>query len=428
MFRKFTAGLDWLRSPYEFLDRALDRGELTFRLNLPVIGESVITGDPTCIAEIVKNKNLIGGRGTQALRPVVGDHSLIVLEGAAHERQRKLMLPHFFTGDISQYDSVTCKWVQKLLETQPLGTQFSGMMFTAEITLNIIIEILFGTLPAVTHAQAVELIKKWLGSFSNPAVLFLKPLQVNLGKHSSWGRFLTNRGALHRFIQELLDSRSQGGVLGQILEQRNRGELHVSDEELISQMVTFLMFGHDTSAAAMGWFFQHVWCDATTLTDIRQEILSNRSQYTASMRDPDQLILLKSAIQESMRLSPVVVHLTRHAIAPTQVGSFSVANGERVLPCMYLAHRNPAVFEHPTRFVAKRFISQKPEWRHAYFPFGLGNRLCVGMPFALRQMLLITSELIASCTLELVSPETVRPIRNMVLIVPTGGPAMRRIA
>lgn len=428
MLKKLRTGIDWLRSPYEFLDHALESGELTFRLNLPVIGKSVITGDPACIAEIVRDKNLIGGRGTQALRPVVGDHSLIVLEGATHEYYRNLMLPHFFTGDIARYDSVTRKWVQRILETQSLRAPFSGMKLTAEMTLNIILELLFGTLPAKTHTYAVELVKKWLSSFTNPAVLFLKPLQVNLGSRSSWGRFLANRHALHRFIQDQLDGRAAGGVLGTLIEQRQQGKIRVSDEELISQLVTFLLFGHDTSAAAMGWFFQYMWSDASALENVRQEVLRSNKENKGATPDPEHLILLRSAIQESMRLSPVVVHLTRHAIAPSQIGAFAIAKGERALPCMYLAHRNPAVFEHPTRFIPQRFVAPKPEWRHAYFPFGLGNRLCAGMPFALRQMVLITSELISSCTLELISPETVRPVRNMVLIVPSGGPAMRRVA
>jgi cytochrome P450 family 110 len=171
-----------------------------------------------------------------------------------------------------------------------------------------------------------------------------------------------------------------------------------------------------------------LWSDSNAFEDVRQEVLERRETIGGQTKNPEEMVLLRSAIQESMRLSPVVVHLTRHAISPTQVGPFAVAKGGRVLPCMYLAHRNPLVFEHPNRFMHKRFVNAKPEWRHSYFPFGFGNRLCAGMPFALRQMVLITSELIANSTLELVSTEAARPVRNMVLIVPFGGPSMQRVA
>jgi cytochrome P450 len=129
-----------------------------------------------------------------------------------------------------------------------------------------------------------------------------------------------------------------------------------------------------------------------------------------------------------MRLSPVVVHLTRHAVAATEVGGFAVARGERVLPCMYLAQRNPAVFEQPGRFLPRRFLSPAADWRYAFFPFGLGNRLCAGMPFALRQMVLLGAGMLGASKLELAGARLAEPVRNMVLIVPSGGPLLRLAA
>ena len=432
MFQQLRTGLSWLRSPYALLEQHLQRGELSFMLDLPILGPSLVTGDPAHIAQIVRDKNLIGGRGTQALRPVVGEHSLIVLEGSAHESQRNALLPYFFTGDMSAYDAITQKWVSHVLAQQPLSTPFSGMALVANITLNSIIEILFGQLPPEQHTLAVDLTQRWIHSFSHPAILFLKPLQVNWGQYSAWGRFLHNRQALHRFIQTRIAGAnrlgsSAGGVLGRMLAARAReaqnGQTVVTDAELISQMVTFLMFGHDTSAAQMGWFFYHVWQDASVLKQLQAE-----AKLAAMPPDPEQLPLLRSALHESMRLTPVVVHLTRHAQAATQVGQFAIAEGKKVLPCMYLAQRNPAQFAQPTRFLVDRFIKPQPEWRHAYFPFGLGHRLCVGMPFALRQMVLIAAQLLRETELALLEPDKVVPTRKMVLITPLGGPLMRRVA
>ena len=434
MLTKLRTSLAWLRSPYALLDQHLARGELSFRLNLPMLGNSLVTGDPAHIAAIVRNRDLIGGRGTQALRPVVGDHSLIVLEGADHERHRNLMLPHFFSADFAQYDALTRKWTQQAL--QGLSTEpFSGMQLMAGITLNVIIEILFGALPAARHEHAVALVKRWLASFSSPAILFLKPLQINLGQHSGWGRFLRNRQALHHFIADLILAADTScpatqpaqpgqpgfrGVLGALLAQRRQGAITLSDAELISQMVTFLMFGHDTSAAAMGWFFHHVWRDEACLQALQQE----QSQPGTSGA-PEQMPLLRSALFESMRLSPVVVHLTRHALCATRVGEWAVASGQRVLPCMYLAQRNPALFPEPQRFDPRRFLQMQSKWRYGFFPFGLGNRLCAGMPFAQRQMMLLASEVLQSVKLVLHAPESVKPTRHMVLIVPSGGPLLR---
>jgi cytochrome P450 len=432
MYRKISTGLEWLRSPYSFLDKALARGDISFTMQLPVMGRSLVTGDPALIGQIVKDRNLIGGRGTRALRPAVGEDSLIVLEGRDHEQRRNIMLPHFFSGEMKRYDALTRKWTAHAVSQLPTGATFSGMEFVAEITLNIIIEVMFGRLPTNRHEEGRGLVKQWLRSFTNPAILFLKPLQINLGSRSPWGRFLSNRHALHDFIRSLLREPPssvaiRGGVLASLQLSRDRGEFDCTDDELISQAVTFLLFGHDTSAAAMGWFFYHAWQDPDVLRRISGETAAKAGTAESGWADPEELGLLRSAVQESMRLSPVVVHLTRHAVSATQVGPFSVAAGERVLPCMYLAHRNPEVFDRPFQYVADRFLASNPEWRYAYFPFGLGNRMCAGMPFATRQMVLIASELITACRLELVDVP-VKAVRSMVLIVPSGGPRMRRVA
>ena len=433
MLKKIRTGLDWIRSPYAYLNKALERGELSFWMELPAVGRSLVTGDPGLIAQTIKDKNLIGGRGTKALRPVVGNHSLIVLEGKQHENQRNFLLPFFFTGDIAQYDELIRKWVRYELTHQRVGSSFSGMEFVSKITLNIIIEVLFGALPEATHKHGLKLVKNWLASFSNPAVLFLKPLQVDLGKATPWGRFLANRRALHQFIRDFIHEtpdkmQACGGVLADIKKQRRDGVITLSDDEMVSQMVTFLMFGHDTSAAAMGWFFHYAWREHELLKKLEEQIHFCAERDGKKTIDPEQLTLLRSAILESMRLAPVVVHLTRHAVAPTRIGSFDIRAGEKVMPCMYLAHRNPTYFPNPGAFVPGRFIEPQADWRYSYFPFGIGNRLCVGMPFALRQMVLIASELISSCRLELASSIPAVPVRNMVLIVPSGGPLMRRVA
>lgn len=402
---------------------------MTLRLRLPVVGHCLVTGDPTLVAEIAKNRDLIGGRGTEALRPVVGQHSLIAIEGERHQAHRKALLPHFFYGDLQRYDTLTRKWACQALQEISQGQTFEGSRLASTITLNAMVEILFGALNAEQHQAMVSHIQTWLASFRNPAILFLKPLHVNLGAWSGWGRFLINREKVHTFIREQMTRKAahgvDGGVLGALLRARTAGDHALTDDEIISETVTFLLFGHDTSAEAMGWVFHHLWNHADALAAVQNEVGTLTNAHAEVL--PENLPLLQSAIQESLRLCPVVVHLTRHATANTAVGEHVVPAGTRVLPCQYLAHRNPAVFEQATQYQPTRFLNPKPEWRHAYFPFGLGQRLCAGMPMAQRQMALIAATLLTHSQMETVGPEKVRPVRKMVLIVPSGGPRLRRV-
>src|SRR5262245_32104498 len=94
----FRDSLLWLQDPYRYLDDALSQRGLTFRAGLPVLGDCLFTGEPALVAGIEQDRSLIGGRGTTALVPVVGRDSMIVLEGAKHEKHRRIFVPHFFGG------------------------------------------------------------------------------------------------------------------------------------------------------------------------------------------------------------------------------------------------------------------------------------------------------------------------------------------
>ena len=94
-----------------------------------------------------------------------------------------------------------------------------------------------------------------------------------------------------------------------------------------------------------------------------------------------------------------------------------------MLPCAYLAHRNPAVFDEPAAFRPERFLEGRT-YSQAYFPFGAGARLCAGMPYALQQMVCILGLLASRFDFELVDVE-IKPQRRMVLVVPSGGPRLR---
>lgn len=421
-------GLQWLRSPYGFLAPRLERGELTFRIRLPVLGRCLVTGEPELIGQIARDKALIGGRGTQALRPVVGDDSLIVLEGERHLEHRSVLLPLFFGADPTRHDALNRRWVDRELARLPRGEPFAAMDFVARITLHVIVDMIFGDMPDAQHARAVEAVTRWLASFRNPTVLFLKALHLDLGRHSPWGRFLLNRTAVHDFVRERIARTRQHPTpcaLDGMLRARTASGRSLDDDEIVSEVVTFILFGHDTSAAAMGWVFNDLLRDGAAVERATAEARSVERAGSADATDTAEYPFIRSLIQESMRLSPVVVHLTRHAIADTQIGPHRIAAGERVLPCMYLAQRNPAVFEHADRFVADRFMAPSPAWKHAYFPFGLGQRLCAGMPLALRQMVVILARLLETARFELVAPDEVKAVRKMVLMVPAGGPRIR---
>jgi cytochrome P450 len=421
--RYILDGYRWLTNPYGLLDRKLVRHGLTFRIRLPVLGDVLMTGDDKLIGEIVHHKDLDGGKAVSVLRAIFGGRSLIMLEGEAHAARRRLIAPSFCGEGLAAYDELMVRVTQEVLHGVPPGRTFCIYDVLRRIGLKAMVAAMFGDDSPVT-AEAEQVVERFLNSFRNPLVLFCRPLRVDAGPWSPWGRALRNRRALCDLIRRQIHACKKvpcgNTILGRLV--ADAAALPSSDEEdLVEEVLSLLLFGHDTAAATMAWAFVHIFQDCKLVDRIRDET----GEETSDPPNPEALPFLRACIQESMRLCPVVVHLARTAAADLRLGGVEVPRGQKVIPCTYLAQHNPRVFPEPYAFRPERFQSGQ-RYDHSYFPFGFGSRTCVGKPFAMRQMLLVLATAVGSVDLELAPGYQPKPARHLVLIVPRGGGLMRR--
>jgi len=193
----------------------------------------------------------------------------------------------------------------------------------------------------------------------------------------------------------------------------------LSDDDIVTELFALLMFGHDTTAVTSAWAFAHIFSQPLAVESIRAE-----SALKAGF-EPDEPTYLRACILESMRLAPAVVQLFRVAEKDLTLAGWEIRQGEMVMPCLYMANHNPAVFPKPEHFLPERFLGDLPSPQH-YFPFGFGTRLCIGKALAQRQMALILSTMIHHADLSLAPGYTVSPERYMVLIAPKTGTLMVR--
>ena len=405
----------WLVDPYRLLDDALARHGPTFRIRLPVLGDVLMTGDPRLTAEIAHHKDLDGGIGVAALGALLGRRSLIVLQGEAHAARHRLIAPLFRGDSLHDYDEPTVRRTREVFERLPTGRTFSLYDVLRGVGLRVLVAAMFGD-DGAAAGEAEEKVVRFLHSFRNPLVLFCRPLRVDAGSWSPWGRAVRNRRALCDFIRRQI--RACDGAPGErtILQRLVAAGRSASldEEDLIEEVLSLLLFGHDTAAATMAWAFVHILRDSAVVDRIRDETADSESQP-----------FLHACILESMRLCPVVVHLARTASADLRIGIYEVRRGQKVVPCTYLAQHNAEVFPEPYAFRPERFLDGR-KYEHSYYPFGFGDRTCVGKPFAMRQMALVLSTALRSADLELAPGYRPTPERRMVLITPRGGALMRR--
>lgn len=402
----------WLAAPYAALDEERARRGPTFWMDLALVGRALVTGDPALVREITLRTDLEAGSGISALRGVLGDRSLITLDGEDHAARRRLVGP-LFRRNLETLDAATLDATEDALREIPAGATFSAYDFARRISLRAIVRFLLPGSPE-EEARTARLIEDYLLSFASPWVLFLRPLQIDLGPLTPWGRASRNRTRLRDFLRARVRAARQDPDLAGIVAQIAREGSDLPEEEVIDEVLALLLFGHDTGAAALAWAFAHIW---------------SRPAVAARVREAEDGYL-DACLQESLRLSPVVVHVTRIAPAATTIGGWEVPAGARIFPCAYLAQRDPTVFPEPESFRPERFL-EGTSHEGAWFPFGLGVRTCIGQRLAMRQMRLITAAVARLAEVETAPGYVPEPVRRLVLVLPRDGGRMllrRRLA
>jgi cytochrome P450 family 110 len=406
--RKLRTSWRWLTAPYAALEAARARRGPTFWIDLAVVGRTLVTSDPELVREIASRNDLEAGSGISALRGVLGEGSLITLDGEDHMARRRLVAPLFRRG-LESLDEVTVEATLDALREIPVGGTFSAYDFARRISLRAIVRFLLPGSPG-EETRSSRLIESYLLSFASPWVLFLRPLHLDLGPVTPWGRAVRNRERLREHLRERIRAARcdphppiTRGVLARIA----RDGADLQEDEVVDETLALLLFGHDTGAAALAWAFAHIW---------------GHSSAAARVREGDSSYV-EACLKESLRLCPVVVHMTRIAPQATRIGGWDIPAGARIFPCAYLAQRDPEVFPEPVAFRPERFLDGRT-YEGSWFPFGLGARTCIGYHFALRQMRLIVATAAQHADLALAPGCEPTAVRRLVLVLPRHGGRM----
>ena len=177
---------------------------------------------------------------------------------------------------------------------------------------------------------------------------------------------------------------------------------------MYDELLTVLVAGHETTAAALAWTFDlllHHPAELARLCD-------------ALAHDGDEL--LDAVIRESLRLRPVVPEIGRHLWEPARLGGVDLPRGVVAVLSIHLLHRRAAVYPDPLAFRPGRFEGVRPD-PHAWLPFGGGTRRCLGAAFATLEMRVVLRTVLGSVRLRAASPALEPELRQVVTLVPRHG-------
>ncbi|MDA9492915.1 cytochrome P450 [Bradyrhizobium sp. CCBAU 11361] len=194
-----------------------------------------------------------------------------------------------------------------------------------------------------------------------------------------------------------------------------------SDAQLIDEVATMILAGHETTATALFWALYLLALDPDTQEEVASE---TRGEHLDSMADIDRQKFTRAVIEETMRLYPPAFLIARAARDKDSVAGIEIGRGDIIMIAPWLLHRHEKLWDQPDAFVPKRFMSTEAPDRFAYLPFGAGPRVCVGAPFAQAESVLALARLIGAFRVELVDTAPVIP-HGVVTTQPDRSPMFR---
>ncbi len=389
----------WLRRRFGnvFTVRLLPAGRTVVISSRPDVTKEIFAGDPAVFH---------AGKGNAILGPIMGEHSVLVLDGAAHKRARRLLMPAFGGHALRGYREVVAGLAKTEVASWTPGVEFRALDRMNALTLEVILHVVFGVTDEERLAQLRPLVYRTVNV--SPLVLLgwgFPPLQ----RIGPWKRTVETSYALDRLIVAEISERRQApdlaertDVLSQLIRLEDDGE-RLSDAELRDHLVTLLLAGHETTATALAWALYEVGRDLEQMARARDAARTGDDAW------------LEAIFKESLRLHPVLAMVVRTLMRPTTLGGRLLPRGTTVAPSILLSHSDPANFPEPERFRPDRFTGDHPPSLTTWIPFGGGVRRCLGAAFSQMEAVEVLREVFSQYDVRAVDEEGPK-VRNITSV------------
>lgn len=376
-------------------------------------GTLVVTATPDGVRSIFgADPDTFEPFSVESMTPVLGSGSLLLQHGATHRRARKLLAPPFHGARMRSYGQTMATIAARRLRSAPTAPFDIEQLFR-DVSLEVILQTVFGVQDEAEVHRARQLVLDTLAGFSP---LFAMFQFLRRGFFPPWRRFRALLDATHALLRAQIGARRASpteDICGMLVAARDDAGEPMAEQEIIEQLFTMVIAGHETTATALAWSVDELWRAPDVLAQLREELRSTDG-------DPDKLAankLLDAVIAEALRLHPLVPIVSRRLATPFAIDGYELPAKTGIGANMWAAHRNPAVFERPTEFVPSRFLEAKTFSPQQYFPFGGGARRCIGAAFAFYEMKIVLGKLVLEGDLSLRSPMGARtgPDRKSVV-------------
>ena len=426
----FSARRSWLDGLYERSYR-MQMGEV----HLPGL-DLYMVNEPALVKQVLVERasefpksELLG----DALRPLLGD-SIFTTNGQQWERQRAMMEPAFAQARVSVAFPVMREAVQAMLarlHALPDATEHDVEIEMTHVTADIIFRTIFSVPLEGAAAQqifaAFAMFQSLAPRLLLPSLFGFRWLVLPWDARRSRKSAAVIRSLLETLIRPRFDAHHIGaGALDNnprdILESFLQARDPVSGapftfDALVDQVAMLFLAGHETSASALTWALYLVAQSPAIQERMHDEVVKLGTDRAASASDMKGLELTWNVFRETLRLFPPVGFIARQSSQTCPMRDKTVKAGASVVVSPWLIHRHTQLWKQPDAFNPDRYAGEQSRdtLRHAYLPFGMGPRVCMGAAFALQEAVLILSSINRHYRLQAVPGHIPEPVGRLTI-------------
>src|SRR3954451_8990553 len=387
----------------------------------------VMVFDPDLLKKVFQAPpdRLRAGEANALLGQILGERSVLVLDGAEHLRQRKLMLPPFHGKRLKAYEDTMRAAADRAIDSWPVGEPFTMLPAMQQVTLDVIMHAVWG----IEAGPRAEELKRRVRAVIEPlsrrmGVVVLALSGGRFGDRKAVQRFEQRRRELDEMIYEEIaqrraatDLEQRDDVFSMLLGAREENGGPMTDQELRDELVTLLVAGHETTETGLSWAFDLLLRTPRVMQKLKDTLAHGDETY------------LDAVVKEALRLRPATPAPAPAAPGdPFGLGAYPVPPGTEINPSIGVIHRRGDRYPQPSEFRPERFLEEDAPDTYTWVPFGGGTRRCLGASFALLEMKVVIKRVLERAELRALDSKPDRVERRGITLVPREGVRVVRTA
>ena len=407
--RFFEGWNSWIHTLFE-RSYTMKMGEI----HLPKL-DFYIANDLAIVDEVMDDRQRIYPKHEflrELLDPLIGN-SVFSANGKDWDNQREMVNPAFTHTNLKRVFPVMQQAVDDLvaqIRTLNLSKPVNVEPLMTHVAADIIFRTIFSvTLDAEGAHQIYTAFHRFQKYIQPSAMLRLYGLPLLGYRKRAYRAAAEVHAVFAPIVQARYDAYHQRGehgpsdILLSLLEARHPETAQpFSFDEIINQVSTIFLAGHETAASSMSWALYLLAECPHLQTALREEMRAVDGDGPIGFESLKSLNKLRNLFRETLRLYPPVSFFVRAVTKPTTMREKLMKAGSMIVISPWLIQRNPENFPCPHAFDPDRFTQpeQAEACRRAYMPFGKGPRVCVGAGFAQQEAMLVLGSIVRHFALD----------------------------